>query len=300
MAEKEILMKPTAKTAKGKRILESREPQVIEPPKYAVFVKSTSTSQLITDVLHSLYALKKPLGHILSKKNDIRPFELGKNSQAIEFLMEKNEASLMLLASHSKKRPDNLVFIRTFDHHLFDMYELQVVSFKSIQQVASTMADAWVPGSKPAFLFSGDEFELNEKYKNVKLLFLDFFRGKVVKSIDVIGIQSVINIIACQEKILFRVYRIKLFKDADTPDLPRVELEPVGPFIDFVLGRQHLADSDLKKLAHAVPRVLKPKKVKNMSHDGVGDKYGRIHVGRQNIEQLQTRKVKALRAPRKK
>src|SRR4051812_28090216 len=104
MASGEILMKPTAKTAKGKRILDSREPQVIEPPKSAVFVKSTSSSQLVNDVLHSLYALKKPLGHVLSKKNDIRPFEFGKNLQAIEFLMEKNEASLMLLASHSKKR----------------------------------------------------------------------------------------------------------------------------------------------------------------------------------------------------
>jgi ribosome production factor 2 len=293
-------MKPAAKTAKGKRILESREPQLVEPPKSAVFVKTTSANQLVSDVLHSLNALKKPLGHILAKKNDIHPFEFGKNTQAIEFLMEKNEASLMVLGSHSKKRPQNLTFIRSFDRHLYDIYELQVVDFKSIQQVASTMTDAWVPGSKPAFLFSGDEFELNEEYKNIKLLLLDFFRGQVVKSIDVLGIQTVINVIACQGKILFRVYRIKLLKNSDTPTVPKVELEPVGPFIDFVPGRQHLASADLKKQAHAIPRELKPKKVKNVSHDGIGDKYGRIHVGRQQIDKLQTRKVKALRAPKKK
>ena len=292
------LIKPKAKTAGGKRILESREPQTIEPPKSTLFVKSTTTSTLVTDTLHALYSLKKPDAVILSKRNDLHPFEYGKNETAIEFLTQKNESPVMVLASHSKKRPNNLTFIRTFDHHLYDMFELQVTAFKGIQEVASSTLDAWVPGTKPAFVFSGDEFELREEYKQIKLLFLDMFRGQVIKSLDVQGLQTVINVSAVDSKILFRVYRLRLLKSADTPLTPNVELQPVGPFIDFTLGRQRLPGDDLRKQAHAVPRVIKPRKEKNISHDGLGDKYGRVHVGRQNIDTLQTRKVKALRKPK--
>ena len=297
-SEESALIKPKAKTARGNRIIKAREPQTIEPPKSVVFVKSTATSNLITDTLHSLYSLKKPEAVMLSKRNELHPFEYGKNEAAIEFLTQKNESPVLVLASHSKKRPNNLTFVRTFDHHLYDMLELQVTAFKSMQQVAASNMDAWVPGTKPAFVFSGDEFELREEYKQVKLLFLDVFRGQVVKSLDVQGVQTVINMSVVNEKILFRVYRAKLLKSADNPLAPRVDLQPIGPFIDFVLGRQRLPADDLRKQAHAVPRVLKPKKEKNISTDGLGDKYGRVHVGRQKIDTLQTRKVKALRKPK--
>lgn len=296
--EDSALIKPKAKTARGKRIIESREPQTIEPPKSVLFVKSTTTSNLVTDILHALYSLKKPDAVMLGKRNELHPFEYGKNETAIEFLTTKNESPVMVLASHSKKRPNNLTFVRTFDHHLYDMFELQVTAFKSIQEVASCTLDAWVPGTKPAFVFSGDEFELKEEYKQIKLLFLDMFRGQVVKSLDAQGLQTVISMSVVEGKILFRVYRLKLLKSADNPLTPRVELQPVGPFIDFAMGRQRLPADDLRKQAHVIPRVIKPKKEKNISTDGLGDKYGRVHVGRQNIDTLQTRKVKALRKPK--
>jgi ribosome production factor 2 len=41
---------------------------------------------------------------------------------------------------------------------------------------------------------------------------------------------------------------------------------------------------------------LKPKKVKNITHNEFGDTLGRIHLGRQDLSSMQVRRVKALRS----
>lgn len=38
---------------------------------------------------------------------------------------------------------------------------------------------------------------------------------------------------------------------------PRIELEEIGPSLDLVLRRTHLASDDLYKLAHKQPKALK-------------------------------------------
>merc|ERR1719427_1521330 len=50
--------------------------------------------------------MKKPNAIMFNKRNPFRPFEEMSN---IEFLMKKNDASLFLFGSNSKKRPNNLV-----------------------------------------------------------------------------------------------------------------------------------------------------------------------------------------------
>lgn len=49
------------------------------------------------------------------------------------------------------------------------------------------------------------------------------------------------------------------------------------------------------KQATRKPKVLKVVKKKNVSVDGLGTKHGRIHIGKQDINKLQTRKMKGLR-----
>ena len=44
--------------------------------------------------------------------------------------------------------------------------------------------------------------------------------------------------------------------------------------------------------------VLQPKTKKNVETDIVGDKMGRIHVGKQDLGKLQTRKMKGLKRGR--
>ena len=45
-------------------------------------------------------------------------------------------------------------------------------------------------------------------------------------------------------------------------------------------------------LHHTYPQ---PKKEKNISKDEMGDTFGRIHLGRQDLDKLQTRKMKGLK-----
>ena len=61
----------------------------------------------------------------------IHPFE---DASSLEFFAEKQDASLFVVGSHSKKRPNNLTFARMFDHKLLDMVELSVTSYKSCQE----------------------------------------------------------------------------------------------------------------------------------------------------------------------
>ena len=37
------------------------------------------------------------------------------------------------------------------------------------------------------------------------------------------------------------------------------------------------------------------KKVKNIEFDDIGDKFGRVHMGKQDLDKLQTRKMKGLK-----
>ena len=75
--------------------------------------------------------LKKPNAIAFSKSNSIHPFE---NANSIAFWSQKNDASLFLIGLHSKKRPNNLVFARTFDHEVMDMLEVGIEMVKSMSE----------------------------------------------------------------------------------------------------------------------------------------------------------------------
>ena len=57
------------------------------------------------------YNLKKPDAVMLRKNNDMIPFE---DVTPIETLSKKQDASLFVFGSHSKKRPNNLVLGKVY------------------------------------------------------------------------------------------------------------------------------------------------------------------------------------------
>lgn len=76
----------------------------------------------------------------------------------------------------------------------------------------------------------------------------------------------------------------------------------MGPHFDLVLRRNREADEDAMKAALKKPKVAKKdvesglgKKRKNFEVDEMGDLRGHVHVGRQSLDKLQRKKVKALR-----
>lgn len=69
----------------------------------------------------------------------------------------------------------------------------------------------------------------------------------------------------------------------------------IGPRIDFSMRRTKLSSEDLMKQACRQPKELKIKTKKNISRDGLGSTHGRIHMGKQEINRIQTRKMKGLK-----
>jgi hypothetical protein len=118
------LVKP--KTARGRRAVLSRAPRTVETLKRALLLHSGRTSATLKALLNDLGALKAHECLKLSRKNEgVRPFEAG-GEASLEFLSRKADCALFALASHSKKRPDNLILGRTFDARLLDMVEFGV------------------------------------------------------------------------------------------------------------------------------------------------------------------------------
>ncbi|KAF2144588.1 uncharacterized protein K452DRAFT_296017 [Aplosporella prunicola CBS 121167] len=289
------------KNARTKRLLAAREPQIHENPKTTLFLRGTSCSQITQLAMADLHSLKNPLAIKFTKKNPLHPFD---DSTSLEFFSQKNDAALMVFGVHSKKRPHCLTFIRLFAHKLLDMFELYIDpdTFRTLSQFKNKKCAV---GLKPMIAFSGTPFDspTPNAYTLAKNYFTDFFKGQDAQSVDVEGLQYMIHFSAGDEvegspapQIHMRVYLIRTKKSGQK--LPRVEVEEMGPRIDFRVGRVREADEAVMKEALKKPKQLEPKTKKNVETDIIGDKIGRIHLGKQDLGQLQTRKMKGLKRRR--
>ncbi|XP_078034499.1 ribosome production factor 2-like protein Non3 [Augochlora pura] len=279
------VVKPT--THRGKRAILKKEPKLIEDVKETLCFKGKNTSQTVVDFMKDLYNLKKPNAQIMQKKNDVLPFE---DITLIEKFAVKYNAPLFMIALHNKKRPHNIVMGRMYENTLLDMAEFGVENYKSLK-------DFKVPkiteGLKPLLVFNGELFENNYELDRIKNLFIDMFQREVVENIRLQGLEHVLSFTAVENKILLRSYRIQLKKS--NTRIPRIELEEIGPRADLICRRTKLASADLFKKACKKPKELKVKKKKNISKDKLGSTFGRVHVGSQNINGIQTRKMKGLK-----
>lgn len=278
-----------AKNARTKRFLDNRAPKLVENAKTVVMLKGGNTSETVTATLKDLHKLKKPRSVHLQRKNPMLPFE---DDTSIEFLSKKNDASLFLFGSHNKKRPHNLVFGRLYDFHVLDMMEMGIDNFKPLSDFKDVVKPA--TGSKPCLIFNGDLFDSDKDFISAKNLMIDFFQGPVLTQISLQGLDHVIVFTAGDDgKLYLRTYMIELKKSGTR--LPRVELNECGPSLDLSLRRTRYGADDVRKQACRVPTQLKPKKVKNITHDALHNTVGRIHMEKQELDNLQIRKVKALK-----
>ncbi|KAK4447671.1 Brix domain-containing protein [Podospora aff. communis PSN243] len=296
------------RTARSKRALEKRAPKVVENPKTALFLRGTTCSQVTQDALADLYAMRQTNAKRFHKKNPIHPFE---DASSLTFFSEKNDCSLILFASSSKKRPSTITFARTFDYKMLDMLEfyLDTESFRSISQFKGKKVPV---GTRPLMVFSGTAFEstVPTAFTMAKSMLIDFFRGETTDKIDVEGLQHVVVVTADEPNntstdpndpsnkpvLHLRVYLIRTKRSGQR--LPRVELEEHGPRMDFRLGRVQEPDEAMLKEALRKPKTNEERTKKNISTDIMGDKIGRIHTGKLDLSELQTRKMKGLKRER--
>lgn len=275
-----------------------KEAKIVENAKSALFVPGVTGNKVLHDSMCDLMALKKPYAKKFSKKNEIRPFE---DASQLEFFSEKNDNSLMVFSSSNKKRPNTLTFVRFFNHKVFDMIELSIQN--DFRLILDFKKLTFTVGLKPMFLFNGPIFDTHPVFQHIKSLFLDFYRGEETDLQDAAGLQYVISLSAGEIEELnskelpllyFRVYKLKTFRSGQR--VPRVELEEIGPRFDFKIGRRITPAPEVEKEAYAVPKELKRKEKKNVSTDMMGDKVAKVHVGKQDLTKLQTRKMKGLKS----
>ncbi|KAJ3121932.1 rRNA-binding ribosome biosynthesis protein rpf2 [Physocladia obscura] len=215
----------------------------------------------------------------------------------VEFLSTKNNTPIIVLASHSKKRPHCLTLMRTFDHQILDLVELHV--HRGLPMEAFENKSKPALGNRPALVFNGDLWEVDPDFVHIKNSLIDLLgNGTSGKGFDKIDLKGLDHVISCSvdttdRMIHLRVYMVVLKKSGTK--LPAVELEECGPALEFKVGRTRFADESVYAQAYRIPDELKVKKVKNIERDEMGDKVGRIHMHKQDFSKLQTRKMKGLK-----
>jgi ribosome production factor 2 len=306
---------PKARVA---RYLKSRESKLSEGPRVSLLLKGIRCSQSMGVVLKDLRSSLAPNCKLLNKNNAIVPFDTT-GQQSLEFLSTKNDATVFCIASTNKKRPNNLTIGRTFDSQILDMAELGILRYKSISDYDGTVPKKRV-GSKPLMLFCGDLWQHDSECTKLQNMLIDLYKGDPSKKVYSAGLDHIMvftcvmgpdshnnnnsndnNIPKNAPLIHQRTYHCKLKKNPRGGTVPVPLLTPCGPDMDFTIRRTQMAAPDLWKAALKQPQGMnkKKKKVKNQSTNIFGERIGRLHLEKQDLDARQGKKVKALRRAEK-
>ncbi|KAF8326082.1 Brix domain-containing protein [Cantharellus anzutake] len=313
------------KNARIKRALEAKEPKEVEGAKTALFVRGSSTGERLDTIMKELMTLKSPDAIYFSKKNEIRPFE---DASSLEFWTMKNDAPLFVIGHNTKKRPNNLTFVRMFDGRVLEMCEVGVTSFTSMQELKTLKCRS---GLRPLMHFASELFDTHPRFIQLRSLLLDLFSADPSsKAIHLKGLECLISVslgptpsslnstttdlysevdpnskevLATFPPVHIRTYTIQMLKSGSRT--PRAALTPMGPNLDLVMRRHSPPDPDMLK--EAMKRRKLPqsdiesglgRKRKNIEMDEMGDIRAQIHLGKQDLSALQLRKMKALKSDR--
>jgi len=290
------------KTQAGKRYLKNKASKLIENDKTCLFLNGRNASQTGQDLFKSLHSYKRSSSLYLKygrknctksdagdpkRKDDFLPFE---DIQPIERLCRKNDASLFAVTTNNKKRPNNVVLGRLYNHQLLDMVEMGVEDFKSLMSFKNGKVSV---DNKPCLMFSGIGFSESSELMCLKSILIDFFKGPEATQVNLAGFELAMQFVSYDDKVLMRCYKIKMVKSGTAS--PRVELEEIGPSVSLVLRRTKISSDDLLKLACTKPKALKAKTKKNISRTALGTTLGRVHMQKQDYGALQTRKTPAIK-----
>jgi len=286
-ASKEEVLKVTKRSPRVERALKKLEPQVVEFSKQMLILKGHATSECVCEVLSDINMLSKPNAKMMQRKNDILPFE---DANSLEFLATKNDCSLFTLANHTKKRPNNLIVGRLFDGHILDMVEFGIVDHKSL---SATSGPSKALGSKPLIVFQGDKWNTDPVYERIEGLLLDLFRGEKTTNLALKGIDHVLSFSVVDDRIYMRGYFNKFIRSGTK--IPNIDLHEMGPSLELEVRRTQLASEEMRILSMKRPKGTAPKKVKNVVKTALGEKIGRIHMKKQDLDTMNSRRVTALR-----
>lgn len=310
----------TPQSTQSRRALKKFDPKVFENTKKILFLRGANTSSVINDAMNDLSAITKPNCKKLKKRNAFHAFE---GRQHLEFLGHKNDCSLFCFGSDSKKRPNNLVLGRQFDFHVLDMIEFGIVAMDRLEMGTTKGQSIGSIGSKAFFVFEGSEFDSEPFFIRLKNFFLDFFRGSTDSEINLDGVDRVVYVslrsstgddavVAPSDDcigtkpqaekgnavVCFRHYAVA--KSLSAVGIPRnannVKLVDVGPNFDLEIRRVCWAPSAEFKQACKIPREAMAhlrSTAENVKGDELGNLRGQLHMGKQDLAELNLRRFKA-------
>jgi ribosome production factor 2 len=181
LSDKSHLIKK-ATTHKGRKQLEKKAPQLVEGVKSAIFVKGQKASNIVQAFMRDLIQMRgdPEVSRVYMRTgHDMHPLE---NIVPLESMASKNDCGLFVFGNSQKKRPDNIVFGRTYDGKSLDLFEVGIENYKGIVDFA--VAD--IPRDlKPVILFQGEHFEFSEKHQRIKSIFYELFRQRDLKEANI-------------------------------------------------------------------------------------------------------------------
>ena len=145
---------------------------------------------------------------------------------------------------------------------MLDILELYVVR-DTARTLSQFKGEKCKIGVKPLLSFSGPQFEdpVPNQYTLAKSMFVDFFRGGETQTVDVEGLQLLISFSVGEgdnesqlPQIHMRCWKIVTKRSGQK--IPRVEVEEMGPRMDFRIGRTKEADVEVWKEAMKKPKSL--------------------------------------------
>ena len=246
--------------ARVQRYLKKQQSQLVEPARQILLLKGIRCSDAMATVLRDLRAMNAPHSKLLLKNNAIVAFDGHSQTMtgddeginSLEFLTTKNDCSMFAMASHNKKRPNNLILGRTFNRALLDMAELGITYYKSIADYK--LAPKKRTGSKPMMYFCGDMWDNASDFMKLRNLLIDVFKGDPISKLILSGLDHLITFTVSEQPsqtssnpniqtkyrhsntvVHIRTYFVKLKKNpnGETGSAPVPFLEPCGPDMDF-------------------------------------------------------------------
>lgn len=260
--------KAIRKKRKAGEVFESLE-------KVSVVLKGNKSSETLSALLPELHKFREPNSVLLSKKHqDAHPFE---KQVEFEAFLNKRKAALFVYGNNSKKRPNNLVFGRTFNGETLDLLEFEVAQYAGARDYSATFH----LGLRPLLVFQGDLFEVDPTFARIKNFFIDFFGKLPVREIDKRSLNHSIVFSATEsQEIHFHYYAVE-----------GAALSEIGPSFKLKLRRTRTASEKTMKVACRQPKLHK--KVKNIATTPLKEKKGKVHIQQQDIKTIALKKRKS-------
>lgn len=224
------------------------------------------------------------------KQIELLPFEAQGD---LEGFAQRHDASLQVVSTHQKKRPENLIFSRTFDFKILDMFEFGVSNFQSISSFAgSNDTDTYM---RPSLIFQGEHWNLSDKMMRLKNYFIDFFGPKRLDEVNIVEIKKFMVFTATTDKVIeVKTYECKQITEI-LVQKNEVDLVEVGPSFTLTHRRSKIGTHDEFKAACKKPAVVKAetKKIKkNMFTNSLGEQKAKVYLQQQDVNTIATRKFK--------